>query len=47
MVGELLREMMKQKSVMRNINAYSVDNASRSNITFILNILRHVSTFYN
>ena len=45
MVRELLREMMKQKSVMRNINAYSVDNASRSNITFILNILRHVLTF--
>ena len=27
---ELLREMMKSKSVARNINIFSVDNASRS-----------------
>ena len=27
---ELLREMMKTKSVARNINIFSVDNASRS-----------------
>ena len=37
---ELLREMMKTKSVARNINIFSVDNASRSvNCELVLTIL--------
>merc|ERR550517_1404650 len=52
MVRELLREMMKQKSVMRNINAYSVDNASRRETPLItasrtgqLDSVRHLASY--
>ena len=52
MVRELLREMFKLKSVARNINLYSVDNASRRETPLItaartgqLDCVRHLASY--